>query len=337
MTDIQKMRKDGILFAATGEGFPLPIIDITHPRFHVADDGPSIQALRERFVAEDERRRRVPKFLLRLMLRSMAKKSRLVRALFGSGSTFLDGLSTYAMKLGADNLVPPYDSPVDRRFASSPHIPLLRLRMQQVAGMLADGLRDGLAASPQAPLHLINIGGGPAMDSLNTLMLLNRACPELMRRAMVVHVLDGDRTGPRFGAAALAALQSGGGPLSGLTIEFDHHPYDWNNTEPLQTLLSAPQMAGAILAASSEGALFEYGSDRAIIDNLKILRAGGVVLVAGSVTSASHARRQMIAASRFRLYPRGAPGFAPLAESSGFRIARDAETLLSDQVLLRST
>ncbi len=337
VTDIQKMREDGILFAATEEGFPLPIIDITHPCFHVADDEPSIQALRKRFVAEDERRRRVPKFLLRLMLRSMAKKSHLVRALFGSGSTFLDGLSTYAMKLGADNLVPPYDNPVDRRFASSPHIPLLRLRMQQVAGMLADGLRRELAASPQAPLHLINIGGGPAMDSLNALILLARADPEQMRRRIFIHVLDGDQAGPHFGAGALAALQSTGGPLSGLNIEFDYRSYDWNQPQPLQTLLSAPGMAGAILATSSEGALFEYGSDRAIADNLKILRDGGVALVAGSVTSASHARRQMIAGSGFRLYPRGASGFAPLAEASGFRIARRAETLLSDQVLLQPT
>ena len=329
------MRADGILFAATEEGYPLPVIDITHSRFHVADDEPSIRALREQFVAADERRRRVPKFLLRLMLRSMAKKSRLVRALFGSGSTFLDGLSTYAMKLGADNLVPPYDSPVDRRFASSPHIPLLRLRMQQIAGMLADGLRDSLAASPQAPLHLVNIGGGPALDSLNALILLARANPEQMRRPIFIHVLDGDKAGPHFGAGALAALKSQGGPLSGLDIEFDCRSYDWNQPQTLQTLLSTPPMAGAILAASSEGALFEYGSDRAIIDNLKALRDGGVTLVAGSVTGAGHARRQMIAGSGFRLYPRGASGFAPLAEASGFRVAQAAETLLSDQILLR--
>jgi len=329
------MREDGILFAATEEGYSLPIIDITHPRFHVADDKCSIRALRDRFAEEDERRRRIPKFILRLMLRSMARKSRLVRALFGSRSAFLDGLSTYAMKLGAGNLVPPYDGPVDRRFASSPHIPLLRLRMQQVASMLAEGLRDELAARPGSPLHLVNIGGGPAMDSLNTLILLNRTNPEQMRRPIFIHVLDGDRPGPRFGADAKAVLQSQIGPLSGLNLEFDHRLYNWNQPQPLQTLLSAPEMAGAILAASSEGALFEYGSDRAIIDNLKALRTGGITLVAGSVTGASHRRRQMVAASGFRLYPRGVSGFAPLAEVSGFRITQRAETLLSDQVLLR--
>jgi hypothetical protein len=130
-------------------------------------------------------------------------------------------------------------------------------------------------------------------------------------------------------------LQSQIGPLSGLNLEFDHRLYNWNQPQPLQTLLSAPEMAGAILAASSEGALFEYGSDRAIIDNLKALRTGGITLVAGSVTGASYRRRQMVAASGFRLYPRGASGFAPLAEVSGFRITQRAETLLSDQVLLR--
>jgi hypothetical protein len=329
------MREDGILLAVTEEGHSLPAIDLTHPRFHVADDANSIRTLQDRFVAEDARRRRIPKFLLRFMLRSMAKKSRLVHALFGSGFAFLDGLSTYAMKLGADNLVPPYDSPVDKRFASAPHIPLLRLRMQQIAGMIADGLREELLGRPHAPLHLINIGGGPAMDSLNSLILLNRACPGQMQRPIVIHVLDGDTAGPRFGARALAALQAGGGPLFGLTIEFDHRSYDWNEPQILQSLLAAPEMADVILVASSEGALFEYGSDHAIAENLDALRAGGVALVAGSVTAANYTRKQMIAGSGFHLYPRGAAGFAPLAQASGFRVARTMETPLSDQVLLR--
>ena len=45
----------------------------------------------------------------------------------------------------------------------------------------------------------------------------------------------------------------------------------------------------------------------------------------------------MIATTRFKLYPRGVAGFAPLAAQAGFRIAKTQSVLLSDQVLLRPT
>lgn len=329
---IEKMKADGVLFAATEEGFALPIIDVTHPRFHVPEDGPGLEALRDRYFLEEARRRQIPQFVLRLMLRSMAKKSRLVRALFGSKAGFLDGLSTYAMKLGPDNLVPPYDHPIDRRFAASPHVAFIRLRMQQVAGMIARGLRDGLRARPTAPLHLVNIGGGPAVDSLNVLILLQRDCPQMLKRPIAIHVLDADKAGPHFAGDALAVLKAEG-VLKGLDIALDYRAYDWNVPAPLADLL-ARLPAERVLAASSEGALFEYGSDEAIVGNLKLLRAAGAGPVAGSVTAANHARRRMIAASSFKLYPRGAEGFRPLAQEAGFRLAQVAGNFISDQVLL---
>ncbi len=93
--------------------------------------------------------------------------------------------------------------------------------------------------------------------------------------------------------------------------------------------------AGAIVAASSEGGLFEYGSDAAIVANLEALQAGNVTLVAGSITSSDEARRRMITASRFKLIPRGLEGFTPLAARAGYRIAQAETAQLSDQVLLR--
>ena len=92
-----------------------------------------------------------------------------------------------------------------------------------------------------------------------------------------------------------------------------------------------------MIAASSEGALFEYGSDDAIVANLAALRAGGVGarLVAGSVTRDDETRRQMIAETQFKLIPRGIAGFAPLATRAGFAIAKVEPAWLSDQVLLR--
>jgi hypothetical protein len=106
----------------------------------------------------------------------------------------------------------------------------------------------------------------------------------------------------------------------------------------LEGLVEKLTSAGAIIAASTEGALFEYGSDEAIVANLKALRAdgAGARFIAGSVTCADETRRRMIAETRFKLIPRGLAGFAPLAAQAGFRIAKAESVLLSEQVLLRA-
>jgi hypothetical protein len=325
-----------LVYAATREGYVLPVIDITNPRFAVPDKPESLRQLFEASSEEEQRRRRVPKFIMRWMLKSTAKRSRLVRALVSGNATFLDGISTYVMKLGADNLPPPYDSPVDRRVAASPHLTLLRLRTQQVARLVADGLGTELASATSAPLHLINIGGGAAIDSMNTLIALNRRDGDMLRRPIVIHVLDQDEAGPFFGRNALAALMQDGGPLSGLEIAFDHRSYDWDRPAFLEEILRELSASNAVIAASTEGGLFEYGSDAAIVANLTALRAAGVKVVAGSVTSSDETRRRMITASRFKLIPRGLEGFAPLAARGGYEIARAETAQLSEQVLLKA-
>jgi len=185
------------------------------------------------------------------------------------------------VKLGADHLPPGFDSPVDRKVATAPHMALVRLRMQQIARLLAEALLAPLARAPDAPLHLVNIAGGPALDSINALIILARAHAMLIRRPIAIHVFDARQDGP------------------------------------------------------SEGGLFEYGTDDAVVTNLSALARGGVPIVAGSVTSSSELRKRMIAQARFRLFPRGLEGFAPLAERSGYVIAESRTAVVSEQVLLR--
>jgi hypothetical protein len=323
--------------AKTREGHDLPVIDVTDPRFAVADDPAATQALYDAFVASERRRRWIPQFIMRAMLRRAASESRLVRAIFASEAGYLDGMSTYVMKLGADNLVPPYDTPMDRRLATSPHVTLLRLRTQQIAHLLADGLVEHLADALGAPLHLINIGGGPALDSVNALILLRRDRADLLRRPVVIHVLDSGTDGPFFGANVFAAMKADGRPLHGLDAAWERHDYDWNTPAALARLVKDLAGAGYIIAASTEGALFEYGADEAILANLAALRAdgAGARLVAGSVTRDDETRRRMIAETQFKLVPRGLAGFAPLATRAGFAIAKVEPAWLSDQVLLR--
>ena len=172
------------------------------------------------------------------------------------------------------------------------------------------------------------------MDSLNTVIMLRRRHTGLLRRPIRIHVLDPDDAGPWFGAKALDALKSPGGPLEGLDILFAHIPYDWSDAEKLEQV-AVSFGPDALLVASSEGALFEYGNDQAVIANLKALRAGDVRWISGSVTSGDPERKRMIASGPFRLFPRGVAGFAPLAHQAGFTVEKAESAILSEQILLR--
>jgi hypothetical protein len=313
----------------------LPVIDVTHPAFAIPDDPVSVAARRDAFLAWERGNRRVPRFVTRILMRLAARRSVLLRKILRSDNDYLDSITTYLLKLGADNLPPGFDSRMDRKIAAAPHVTMVRLRMQQIARLLAEALVAPLAQTPDVPLHLVNIAGGPALDSINALIVLARGHAALIRRPVAIDVFDARQDGPTFGARALAALSAPDGPLHGLEVQFQHHAYDWNDTALLARLLAGFAARGAIVAASSEGGLFEYGSDDAIVANLTALARAGVPIVAGSVTSSSEARKRMIAQTRFRIFPRGLEGFAPLAERGGYAIAESRTAIVSEQVLLR--
>jgi hypothetical protein len=128
--------------AMTADGYALPVIDVTHPAFAVDDSVEAVAALRAAFIKYERRRKRVPKILWILLTRMAARRSLLLRALLRSDEAFLGGLSTYVLKLGADNLVPPFDDRVDRQVAASPAGFAIRLRLQQTARLLAEGLEQ---------------------------------------------------------------------------------------------------------------------------------------------------------------------------------------------------
>ncbi len=333
----QSRRGADVIYATAPNGLSLPVIDVSNPAFAVADDPASLRTAHDGFATWIRRQHRIPQFPMRMMLRHAARRSALLRAVFQTDRDFLDSITTYMFKLGPDHLPPGFDSPVDKRVAASPNTVMVRLRMQQVAKLLAHPLPAPLAANPGGPLHLVNIAGGPALDSMNALILLNRERPDLLRRHVVIDVLDAHGEGPAFGANALAALTRAGAPLQGLSAQFRHRPYDWSETAPLAALLAELKAARAVVAASSEGGLFEYGSDAAIVANLAALAAGGVPFVAGSVTSASEMRKRMIAQTRFKLHPRGSEGLAPLAAQAGYTLVTSKSSVVSDQVLLRRT
>jgi hypothetical protein len=272
---------------------------------------------------------------MHLLLRLATRRSLLLRAAIEPQAAYLGGLPTYVMKIGPDNLAPPFDSRIDRQVAAAPAVTSMRIRLQQVARLTAKGLEEDLAKRPGVPLHLINIGGGPAIDSINALILLKDT--GLLARPVTIQVLDVDAGGPHFGASALAALGADGAPLAKLDVSLVHMIYDWNDTEPLRRLIEAIAAKPAIIAASSEGALFDYAGDDAVLANLEALHAGGrgACIVVGSITRADEITRRVLSSSPFKLVPRGIDEFSVLSARAGFHVADAEAALISDQVLLR--
>jgi hypothetical protein len=271
------------------------------------------------------------------LLRFFLRGSVLASGIRGAQGTFLGGMSTYLLKLGPHNLGDAYAKPIDRRIASALPALAVRWRLADMARLLADRLAPLLEARPGAPLGFVNIAGGPAMDSLNAIVLLARDRPALLSaRAVAIEVLDGDTGGPTFGARALAALSAAGAPLHAVDARLHHVTYDWNDPRPLRSVLDDARAAGAVAVGSSEGGLFEYGSDDAILANLTAAREAGPpdFAMVGSVTRADRPIQRLRETSQPATRPRGLEVFRGLVARAGWRVERVIERPFSDQVVM---
>lgn len=255
MRGFPRRHRQGLHYARTDDGRELPVLDITHPAFSVEVVRGTREDVEEAVRAEGR---------LFAGLRDVGPRDRRVAS----------GLRSYRAKLGDAGL----GWARWLRFLRSADAFLgveIRRRAQALARLLAAGMVAPLARDPGAPLHLVNIAGGAASDSLNALLLLARDRRYLLaRRATRVHVLDLDAAGPHFAARALAALRAPGGPLEGLDAALDHVPYDWNASAALAPLLAAWRGDGAVLVGSSEGGLLEYAPDEVVLEHLRLLREG---------------------------------------------------------------
>jgi hypothetical protein len=332
----ERNKKPGVCYAVTNDGLELPVVDLTHPAFVFTLDEERQQALVAHFLAEQRRFARMPKPLRSLLLRFFMRGSRIGQGLRRAEGTFLDGMTTYLFKLGPKNLGS-YAVPVDSRILLSLPAISVRLRLSDMARLLADGLAPRLAADASRPLRFVNIAGGPAVDSLNALLLLRREQPALLeQRRIVLCVLDGDDAGPAFGARALAALQQPGAALNGLDVTFEHTRYDWRDVSVLRAALAVARDENALIAVSSEGGLFEYGSDQDIVANLRALPSDPAsrVFVVGSVTRDDEIIHTLKLTSTAATKPRGLSVFTSLAAQAGWQVTRSLARPLSDQVVL---
>jgi len=336
---VEHHKRSGVCYAVTNDGLELPVVDITHPAFALSLSDEKQQALSARFLEEQRRFARLPSWLRGAMMRFFMRGSRIGIGLRRAEGTFLDGMTTYLFKIGQKNLGS-YAVAVDRRILTSLPALSVRLRLTDVARLLADGVLARTSVDSPRPLHFVNIAGGPAVDSLNALILVRQQQPETLRnRRIVVCVLDGDDNGPAFGARALTALQNGGAPLGGLDITFRHLHYDWRQSAGLAPALAAAKQDGALLAVSSEGGLFEYGSDEDILANLRALADAGdpAMFVVGSVTRDDEIIQTLKLTSTAATKPRGLPAFSALIAKAGWQVVRSVPRPLSDQVMLERT
>jgi hypothetical protein len=335
----EKNKKAGLCYAVTEDGIELPVIDVTHPAFAVQLSDAEVDQFLQKQLRDMERQQRMPAFLQRLFFGLMQGHSILMRGIAASAGTFLSGLNTYLLKLGPDNLNERYASNVDRRIAASLPALSARLRLQDVARLLVEGLTPELRIHPKATLHLLNIGGGPAIDSMNALILLQKEQPGLLSgRHIIIYSLDLDEAGPSFGARALDALQEESGPLRGLAIDFRHVQYDWSDPRILRKLVNSfDSRDGMIVSASSEGALFEYGSDEEIEANLKTLyeTTSAESVIVATVTRADDMGRLFNRASRAAIHLRGLDAFTALSLRAGWKVTKGIDRPLSHDVLMK--
>ncbi len=248
-------------------------------------------------------------------------------------------MGTYLFKLGPENLGTAYATRLDRAMARALPSLSARLRLRNVVTLMADALGPLLQAQPGRPLHLINIAGGPAMDSINALLVLHSEQPRLLAdRAVHIHVLDIEASGAAFGQRALSALMSEGGPLKGVRADLQRQRYDWANSRTLASLVEDWGLARSIVGCSSEGGLFEYGDDDTVVANLEALRdlLPAETCAVGSVSKDGPCRQAMQASGvPSPVHVRTREGFSGLISRAGWRLDRVIDNWMSYDVRLR--
>jgi hypothetical protein len=312
----EKNKKPGVCYVRTDDGIELPIIDVTNPLFAENASHTELAVLSNDFLQFQKS----PAFFRRFF----SQHSIAMRGLEAASGKFLDGMTTYVTKLKPSMLGKGYAGLIDRKVASMIHSVSFRIRLRDMSHMIAHGLAAMLVARKGCAIHLLNIGGGPALDSLNALILIHKEHPDWLRnRRICIHVLDLDGTGPSFGMRAMTSLLAEGAPLQCLEVTFDHVMYDWTYISGLQKIFKGID-SDDVMIGSSEGGLFEYGANEVILENLKVLRDNtppGFVMV-GSIAKDMAVSRFIQATSRMALRTLALDDFRILVGSAGWVIGR---------------
>jgi len=333
-------KKPGLSYTASPEGLELPVIDVTHPAFELRPGDEEIADRVTEAIRDLESRERMPVLVRRLLLRFFLRDSILAHGIAASRGTYMDGMGTYLLKLGPDNLGTGYAQEIDKKIAASLPCFSARLRLQAIAEMIAAELIAPLASTPLGELHLVNIAGGPASDSLNALIVLRRRRAELLEgHKIFIDVLDRDDAGPAFGARSLDALRLEGAPLHGVDVEFHRMAFDWSAPTGLGSMLPLTANEKKIVVGSSEGGLFEYGSDKEILEVLRDFREATPLeaTFTGSLSRSDGYARHLNQAGGTAVRLWNLEDFVRLVQSAGWAVSQTTECPLSLVVCLKKS
>ena len=281
-----KNKKPGLSYAFTGNGVELPVLDITHPLFISSIDEVKLKEMLKK--AEKNAEKTAEKFnnMPPYIMKFLAKRSFTMAELLQhkGDNAFLSGVSTLMLKLGPDLIGKGRKRFLDRLASRGIGGIVLRMRVRELSKCQATALIPILRKSPGKNLCMINIAGGAASDTINTLFLILQEDPKLLKnRKIEIYVLDIDSFGPAFATECISVLKSPAGQFNNLNISFSHIQYDWNNTLLLNKLLT--ERKDWLIACSSEGGLFEYCSDEVIEKNLDSLynNSNSEIIITGSL------------------------------------------------------
>jgi len=317
----------GVNYALTNDGIEMPIVNILHPSFALDPSTSEVECLRAQYLHESESWLRKPRLLRRMLFGVALRKSRILQGLKDGDGSYLSGMNTYLMKLGPEHMDRSFALSFDAKVAKGIPSTNVRLRLRNMAHLIADELLPLLMNNPVRPVLLLNIGGGTAMDSLNALILIMRKSPGVLTgRKIRIQVFDGDARGAGFGARALDALMAPEAPLFGIDASLDYFPYNWSQPEMLAPFLEKTQET--ISCCSSEGALLEYGTDKEIYSHLDLMKRytqSSFSFIASASLDLVHKDMRDEAPIQLnnRYYTR--ESIAELVVSSGWNIARILE------------
>jgi hypothetical protein len=263
----EKDKQPGVRYAVTDDGIELPIVDVGHPTFAIDVRSEDLPRIEEASIAAIRRATRLPRFIGEII----GCWSPILRGTLRASGGVLDGMTTYLYKLGPRNLGRGYTCAIDRDLNGRMGPAAARLRFHAFVQLSAEALDAVVARRPGGTIRIVNIGGGTGIDSLNALLVVRRERSDaLSGRTVAIDVLDPDAAEPSFGARALEALRSAGGPLEGLDLSLRRRSHDWTGSEALRALLDRVEWAEAAICCS-EGALFEYAPDETVLANLVVL------------------------------------------------------------------
>lgn len=245
-----------IPYAIFDNNIQFPILDITHPRFNGSIDEQAYRLSCDKSAKSIELLKKMPSFIRNIFVK-----------MSNVDNSYLNGMRTLLYKLGPDLSREIKLGFRDKWAVKQTSFMGLRIRLRDLCRCQSKLLITQLKQFPERNLCFYNIAGGAATDSINTLILIHESDPELLKRRKIeINILDIDTYGPNFAERCIDVLKQPGERFHGLDLTLNIIHYDWSQSEALLKMCS--ERSDWIQLCSSEGGLFEYGSNSDIIENL---------------------------------------------------------------------